>query len=171
MRAGLELTAPVAGEPHVELLDANSMSLDAHGLRAWARSRAAARGGTHVGRSYRYPFALIAWHDEAIGVDIERVEPYDETFAESICTPAECSAGLPRSAKQLASLWCGKEALAKALGDATRYDPRRLNSPISWPDGTSGPWRAAAPKAPAGYVAWVCWRADADGDGLHSSVP
>ena len=29
----------------------------------------------------------------------------------------------------MASLWSGKEALAKALGDALRYDPRRLESP------------------------------------------
>jgi phosphopantetheinyl transferase len=161
MTAGIELTVRVTGGPHVELLDANSMWLDADGLRDWARTRAAARGGTHVGRSYRYPFALIAWHTEPIGVDIERVEAYDETFAESICTPSERAAGLPPSAEELASLWCGKEALAKALGDATRYDPRRLKSAMHWPEGKSGLWRAAALKAPAGHVAWVCWHADA----------
>jgi hypothetical protein len=50
---------------------------------------------------------------------------------------------------------------SNALGDATRYDPRRLESPMCWPGGESGPWRADALKAPFGYVAWVCWRTGA----------
>ncbi|HEY4897857.1 MAG TPA: hypothetical protein VII01_17440, partial [Solirubrobacteraceae bacterium] len=29
----------------------------------------------------------------------------------------------------LSSLWCSKAALSKALGDALRYDPSRLDSP------------------------------------------
>jgi phosphopantetheinyl transferase len=111
-----------------------------------------------VARCYRYPFALIAWHGERVGVDIERVAPYDKAFADSVCTPSEGALALPRTAEELASLWCSKEALAKALGDARRYDPRRLESPIHWPGGESGPWRAASLEAPAGHVAWVCWR-------------
>jgi phosphopantetheinyl transferase len=55
-------------------------------------------------------------------------------------------------------MWCGKEALSKALGDALAYDPRRLGSPLSWPDGRSGAWCAAELPAPAGHVAWLCWR-------------
>jgi hypothetical protein len=144
--------------PTVELLDARNASLDGDGLRDWARAQAAASGGVRVARSYRYPIALVGWHTEPIGVDVERVDPYDEAFAESICTPSDRSRARPESAEELASLWCSKEALAKALGDARRYDPRRLESPARWPCGEAGPWRARALEAPYGYVAWVCWR-------------
>jgi hypothetical protein len=53
--------------------------------------------------------------------------------------------------------WCSKEALAKALGDPLRYDPRRLGSPIRWPASRSGPWRAIPLRAPTGHAAWLCW--------------
>jgi hypothetical protein len=159
VKAERQLQGDVPGNiPTVELLDARSASLDGDGLRDWARARAAASGGARVARSYRYPLALVGWHTEPIGVDVERVEPYDEAFAESICTPSERSLARPRSAEELASLWCSKEALAKALGDARRYDPRRLESPAQWPGGEAGPWRARALEAPDGYIAWVCWR-------------
>lgn len=154
----LGLTVVLSAGPHVELLDATSRQLGADGLRNRARARGIAGRRAYVVRSYRYPFALIAWHTERVGVDIERVETYDQAFAESICTPAERSATLPTSAEDLASLWCAKEALSKALGDATRYDPRRLSSPACWQDGKSGPWRTRTLDAPAGYVAWICWR-------------
>jgi hypothetical protein len=58
----------------------------------------------------------------------------------------------------LTSLWASKEALAKALGDAMLYEPSRLGSPQHWPRGQAGPWRAAELAAPAGHVAWLCWR-------------
>lgn len=108
------------GGPSVELLDARLAPVDAEELRNWARSRAAHSGGAYVTRSYRHPFALIARHEGPVGVDIERIQPYDRTFAESICTPTERSVALPGTAPGLAALWCSKEALAKALGDATR---------------------------------------------------
>jgi hypothetical protein len=157
MTGGLEVPSAVSSEPRVVLLDARSTRTDADGLRSQARARTAASAGAHVARSYRYPFALIAWHTERVGVDIERVEPYDQAFAQSICTPTERSFALPTSPQRLAALWCSKEALSKALGDALHHDPRRLESPARWPDGRAGPWRAQALKAPVGYVAWVCW--------------
>lgn len=157
MTTGVNETAALLDRPHVELLDGRDIRLDAAGLRDQARARAAACRCAYVARSYRYPFALVACHNERIGVDIERVEPYEQAFAESICTPTERSVVLPTSAQRLAALWCSKEALSKALGDALHYDPRRLESPAQWPDGRAGPWRAHALKAPVGYVAWVCW--------------
>ena len=72
-----------------------------------------------VARSYRHAYALVAWHPEPVGVDIERVDAYDPEFAQSTCTPSE------REAR-----------------------------------GASGPWRASALEAPAGHVAWLCWRVD-----------
>jgi len=146
--------------PEVRLLDARSAGVDESGLRAWARAQTASSDARFVTRSYRYPYALIAWHDGPVGIDIERVERCDAAFVESICTPAERSewlAGGDPDATAI-SLWCSKEALAKALGDALAYDPRRLESPLGWPAGRSGPWRAECLPTPPGHVGWLCWR-------------
>ncbi len=147
------------GGPRVLLLEAGSSEPDEASLRQAARLIADGLRARHTSRSYRFPYALIAGHDRAVGVDIERSEPPDESFLESICTPSERRVLAGDSAQvDVSSLWCSKEALAKALGDALRYDPRRLESPQMWPNGRSGPWRAQQLAAPAGHVAWVCWR-------------
>jgi phosphopantetheinyl transferase (holo-ACP synthase) len=180
-----------AGAPAVRLLDARSDGLDEPSLRGAARAIAdmvdAVADAEHapcVSRSYRYPHALVAWHDAPVGVDIERIERFDPEFLESISTPSERArspaprdlAALARSpaardpaghadsanprdpASYTASLWASKEALAKALGDPVAYDPRRLESPMFWPAGRSGPWRAAPLPVPDGHNAWLCWR-------------
>jgi len=148
------------GGPELRLLDARPAGLDEPGLNAWARALTANAPGRHCSRSYRYPSALVAWHREPVGVDIERIEPFDEAFLESIRTPSERriapSGGDPD--QYVTSLWCSKEALAKALGDALRYDPRRLGSPLLWCNGQSGPWRAAELTLIDGHVGWLCWR-------------
>ncbi|MGA2010395.1 MAG: 4'-phosphopantetheinyl transferase superfamily protein [Solirubrobacteraceae bacterium] len=151
---------PIAGGPDVWLLNATRTGLDEAGLRAWARERTSAAGLPHGSRSYRFPYALAVSHDARVGIDIERVEPADRRFLASISTPIELAtvvadAGLDAYAT---SLWSSKEALAKALGDALRYDPRRLRSPIDWPGGRAGAWRASILAAPPGHVAWLCWR-------------
>ena len=146
--------------PEVQLLDALAAGIDEAALRAWVHAEAVFPDGPRTSRSYRYPYALLAWHTEPLGVDIERIEPFDGAFMESICTPSErellSDDAYPDAF--LASLWSGKEALAKALGDALRYDPRRLDSPALWPDGRAGPWRAAQLALPAGHSGWLCWR-------------
>lgn len=148
------------GAPQVRLLDARSGGLGEMGLRELARSQPAAAGGTHVSRSYRYPYAVIAWHGASVGIDIERIECFVPGFASSICTPSETIdwSAIEAPDDHLASMWCSKEALSKALGDALRYDPRRLESPILWPGGRAGPWRAQRLAAPARHVVWICWR-------------
>ena len=145
-------------QPALDLLDATEHGLGAAGLRWLAREWPEARAAAHSSRSYAFPYALVGWHSGRLGVDIERIVPCDERFARSICTAAEAEAAPGYDDRQIISLWCSKEALAKALGDALRYDPRRLESPAAWPGGAAGPWRARPVAAPDGHVAWVCWR-------------
>ena len=130
-------------------------------LRAVARAHPRAMAAAHASRSYRAPLALVAWHDAPLGVDIERVEPCEHGFGASICTPAELELFSERldDERFVASLWSGKEALAKALGDPRAYDPRRLDSPLCWDDGASGRWRAQALTPAPGHVAWLVWSA------------
>ena len=146
--------------PQVRLLDARRAGLDETGLRAWARSVTDASGARYVARSYRWPWCLVAWHDAPVGVDLERLEPVDRAFAESIATPGERAelAGREHDTGWAIALWSSKEALSKALGDALLYDPGRLEAPARWPGLRSGPWRAAAVAAPPGHTGWLCWR-------------
>ena len=146
--------------PSVQLLDARTAALDQQDLRHRARAISATQCASFATRSYRYPYALIAWHSDRVGIDIERVEACDPSFARSICTPEEQIdwAALADPDQHLSSLWSSKEALAKALGDAVSYDPRRLASPIFWSDGRAGCWRASELAVAHGYVAWLVWR-------------
>lgn len=146
--------------PEFRLLDARESGLTEAGLRTLAAERTTASAAPFVSRSYRFPYALVAWHDSPIGIDLERIEPCDRDFGRSICTVDEVDEfdGRIGDAAFVPSLWSSKEALAKALGDATRYDPRKLESPMRWPDGRSGAWQAAQLDVAAGHVAWLCWR-------------
>jgi phosphopantetheinyl transferase len=99
----------------------------------------------YLTRSYRYPYALVASHTGPVGIDIERIEPCDPGFAQSICTPDETVQweALQDPHAYYSSMWSSKEALAKALGDAVSYDPRRLQAPMLWPTGRAGASRLA----------------------------
>jgi hypothetical protein len=79
----------VPGSPEVRLLDGARAGLGKSELRVWARAEAAAVDAPYRSRSHRYPYALIAWHVEPVGIDIERVERFDPGFIESISTPSE----------------------------------------------------------------------------------
>ncbi|MGO9908096.1 MAG: 4'-phosphopantetheinyl transferase superfamily protein [Solirubrobacteraceae bacterium] len=154
-----QLDIDAVGAPVVALIDASTEGLDEAALRARARELGAAVGADRVSRSYCHPYALVGWHAEPIGVDVERVVTCPAEFATSISTPAEEAAARWTTDGEIVSLWSSKEALSKALGDALNYDPRRLESPAGWPDGICGPWRAATLPLPNGYCGWVCWRA------------
>jgi phosphopantetheinyl transferase len=110
----------------VLLLDALAAGLDGPGLQSWAQALADDALPATTSRSHRCPYALVASHREQVGVDIERVEPFDPAFLESIRTPSEPRRPPLGSAPGafVSSMWCGKEALAKALGDALADDPR-----------------------------------------------
>jgi phosphopantetheinyl transferase len=154
------------GTPEVLFLDAIEARLDEPALLTWARALAHSAGSPYTSRAYRYPYALVACHSEQIGVEVERIEPFDQTVLESIRTPSEPLAPPAREdpAAFLSSLRCSKEALAKALGRAPDYDPRRLQAPLFWPDGRAGAWRAWQLPVPSGHNGWLCWRSSADGD-------
>ncbi len=124
-----------------------------------ARAHWRARGAPFVSRSYAPPLALVAWHTTPVGVDLERVSASDRAFAESICTPTELGlfADSLDDGRFVTSLWASKEALAKALGDPLAYDPRRLQSPLTWSDGRAGSWSASELQVAPEHVAWVVW--------------
>jgi len=147
------------GAPRVALIDATVEGLDEAGLRTRARNLGEAVGAGTVSRSYCHPYALVGWHAGPIGVDIERVSTCPAEFSRAISTPAEEASHRWTTDRDLISLWSSKEALSKALGDALDYDPRRLESPASWPGGVCGSWRTASLTAPDRHCAWVCWRA------------
>jgi len=161
MSRPVRIAVPYPGRPpEVRLIDARWAGLDEAGLRTRARAVTAGGGGAYESRSYRHPYCIVAWHCEPVGIDIERIQSFDPAFTSSISTPAEL-ADPPPSARELdrytSSLWCSKEALAKALGNPLAYDPRRLESPSRWPGGCSGPWRTAHLAVGLKHTAWLCW--------------
>ena len=145
--------------PEVWLLDARLASADAHALRASARTLTEQSGAPYVSRSYRYPYALAAWHSTPVGIDIERVQILDRRFAASVCTPTERLdwVALHDPQADVSSLWSSKEALAKALGKPVSYDPRWLGAPMFWPEGRAGCWQSTNLQVANGHVAWLCW--------------
>jgi hypothetical protein len=135
-------------------------------LSGVARRLCRAVGGP-TSRSYHPPLALVAFHHRRVGVDVEGVEETEVGFFEGIATPLERSRlALPPAGPQrdrfLISLWSAKEAVAKTLGDALSYDPRRLDSPLVWEEVSPGLYRAGSAYAQSlplgeGLVGWVCW--------------
>jgi hypothetical protein len=151
------LEIPGHSSPSVYLLDAREVDLDQTTLRATAR--ALSEGGRYSSRSYRYPFALVAVHEDRVGVDIERTTSWEPQMIRSILTPGECEPHTSPSKDEWAtSVWSSKEAMAKALGNPMDYDPRRLESPLLWPPGGAGRWQASTLPVPAGHVGWICWQ-------------
>lgn len=108
----------------------------------------------HWSRSYSGALALVAgWHLR-VGVDVERRDlPMettwsfdDEVFRSTMMTSAERTSSLAHNdvsvQRGATSLWCSKEALAKALGTPRQLDPARLEGPALWGKCARGVWRA-----------------------------
>lgn len=177
LAAGSRLTATLfslPSGPTACLLDARAEGWGQERLRIAARALTERQGALYSSRSYRYPFALAAWHGGQVGVDLEVLDQANAVLAGTICTAAErrLLAAAPDQGRYLSNLWSAKEALAKGLGNALLYPPARLGSPSLWPtEGAAaagatggapvvrraGRWRACALKVPQGYVGWLCW--------------
>lgn len=150
------------GEPDVVLLEADQKEQ----LQRLARRLCQGWPG-RCSRSYNVPHALVAFHGERVGVDIEGVEATELGFFEGIATPAERQRLTPPTEgfardRFLIRLWSAKEAAAKALGDALAYDPRRLDSPLVWERTQTGLYLAGGLRARElelgpNLVGWVCW--------------
>ncbi len=68
-------------------------------------------------------FVCCTFSEWEIGIDAERLRPYDPKLARRICAPAELKAleALPERAKNLMTLWTLKESLMKAVGEGFHY--------------------------------------------------
>ena len=129
------------------------VAADPAALHTWARAMCDERW-PHWSRSYSGVIAVVAgWH-RRVGIDVEvlhRPAPPswsidDEDFRSAIMTPDERKQLLTlhdADARAAAvSLWCSKEALAKALGTPMHMDPARLTGPAAWGDEVRGGWHA-----------------------------
>jgi phosphopantetheinyl transferase len=150
----------VAGEqvPQVYLFDATNTELTEAELRSQVRALCSAGHQGYSSRSYRFPLSVAALHDTPVGIDMERISAWQRRTVESVLTPQERSRHPKLSDEEASAIWSSKEALAKSLGQPVNYDPRRLNAPISWPEGRSGQWQASSLAVPHGHVGWLCWQ-------------
>lgn len=113
------------------------------------------RGALEVfeSRSYSSDYAVVVFASHRCGIDIELPTPSDPEW--SLESPLYQLAVLAkgekdlvlateyRNDKDLASvLWSSKEALAKALGNASAYEPTDLYSPITWGIKSPENWKA-----------------------------
>jgi hypothetical protein len=148
---------PAASVPSVLLVEALDARIGPKELRAAARELTARCEVPFASRAYCFPLALVATHQLRVGTDIERVDRLTAFDAPAILSPAERARYLELTDEQVGAIWSGKEALAKALGDALDYEPRRLESPWFWREGRSGRFSAKSFSVNATCCAWVVW--------------
>lgn len=107
----------------------------------------------HRSRSHSGNFTIEIISNVRCGVDLEAARAADESW--SIESPMFQKAILAHGEYEqvLQSrhvmhpyletlIWSSKEALSKALGDATNYEPSQLATPLTWTDGKSARWQA-----------------------------
>jgi len=106
-----------------------------------------------LSRSHSGRFTIEVVSNQRCGIDLEIANEIDpewsfdsESFELAILAPGEkglIMSSSMSSAKDLATLiWVSKEALAKALGDATNYEPNKIYSPICWEATRPNNWQA-----------------------------
>jgi len=74
--------------------------------------------------------AVCAVSESEIGVDVERIFPYDPEIAAQICSPAELRRleDAEDRSFHLTRLWVYKESFLKATGQGLSVDPRTIDS-------------------------------------------
>ena len=106
-----------------------------------------------LSRSYSGRFAIEVVSNQRCGIDLEIAKEAEfdwsvnsELFELAMLAPGEkelIMASSLSSDKDLETvIWVSKEALAKALGDATRYEPSKIYSPICWDGMQPNNWQA-----------------------------
>lgn len=85
--------------------------------------------------------ACCVFSEKEIGVDAERVRPYEPKLAKRICTPAELAflEAAPEKETALMTLWTLKESMMKATGRGFRLGFR--NAEFLWEQGRLRPAR------------------------------
>lgn len=100
-----------------------------------------------------------------IGADVEKIEPYPASFADTFFTREEIDAIHSYDAQQrdiwVVLVWSLKEAILKALGEGLRLDTRQIKiQPISGLDIDDSVWRSVEFKLdlpmPGSWQSW--WR-------------
>lgn len=101
---------------------------------------------------------------EEIGVDAERILPYDPRLARRICTPEEMEylSSAPDRDEALTVLWTLKESLMKLTGEGMRYGFQ--NASFAFRQGNPVPAlqgvQAACFRSVPGFLVSVCCRGD-----------
>lgn len=106
-----------------------------------------------LSRSHSGRFTIEVVSNQRCGIDLEIANEIDpewsfdsESFELAILAPGEkelIMSSSMSSAKDLATvIWVSKEALAKALGDATNYEPNQIYSPMCWEAMRPDNWQA-----------------------------
>mgnify|MGYP000036955442 FL=1 len=94
-------------------------------------------------RSYSGKYVVEVFSTTRCGIDMEAVKPAEANwsiqsplFERAMLAPGEKELILATEYSKHSNLstliWASKEALAKALGDATNYEPTQLISPLAW---------------------------------------
>lgn len=126
-------------------------SIAGHSLAAKKGNRGAP--SRFVSRSYSGDFMAQIESLEHCGIDIELGQSSQDNwsitsrhFIAAVLAPHERESLLATSWANEpffeTQIWCSKEALAKASGDASKYEPNELVSPMTWPNGLQDGARA-----------------------------
>ncbi len=87
--------------------------------------------GIHFSISHSNEVAVCAISHNPVGIDVEKVEPYDDQLARAICSPSEyewVQADCAARAERFTELWTRKESMVKCSGTGIQEDPRQISS-------------------------------------------
>jgi 4'-phosphopantetheinyl transferase len=116
----------------IDLLEIQNIKLETRRLEKWAcRAALGALTGSNtiditytpngqplfykgfVSFSQTKDYILVAWSDQPIGVDIEKITPRILNLKHKFMNPQESISFDPKNAKDVTLIWCAKEAIYK----------------------------------------------------------